>query len=446
MTTPFENRQRLYYTREINRGVPTVGGGTPSLPEIAAAVTTDNAGLGPTAASFLSDFGQGTQNVLTADAACRGLVVPSPAMRDPGSRTGCGWWFVADPTRRSTGALGTRRGPMSPTLDSTYGPGTWIWDPVEAEMAERLKRASTIQSCADVVNNGNPEYAWCLASNRAVPVHPTLGTVRYPTRSGGDCGGTLVNVSDGLTACTPPPSNSSAAAAAASSSSALCAGSPLSPACLYSTITGPNSMCTAYGTLATALAGNTYAPADDLFNRTYAIMSRQFTLNEGTYATGNTTQQQALTDVNKLAAFANSGQAGRAVSAARALCYDASGFDPCSYTATDAVSFGTTDDVACIKSYAMNTPSLNYAANAGLFQQPASYWSQFKTWGAVVSNLQWYKYVADNPPGPNNPLNQPASGSVTDIQAAYTIQANAMYDVYGVSIPIVQSSCPPNVT
>jgi hypothetical protein len=197
------------------------------------------------------------------------------------------------------------------------------------------------------------------------------------------------------------------------------------------------------GTLATALSGNTYATGDDTFNRTYAVMSRQFTLNEGTYATGNTTQQQALTDINALADFANSGQAGRAVSAANALCYNATGFDPCSYTASDPVSFGTTDDIACIRQYAMTTPTLLYAANAGLFQQPASYWSQFKTWGDVVSNLQWYKQVADNPPGPNNSNNQPASSSMQDIQNAYQIQRNAIFNVYGITLPVVELTCPP---
>lgn len=432
MTTPFENRQKLYYTREINRGVPTVG--APSRDTLIAAVSTDDAGLGPTAASLLSDFGQGTQNILTANAACRSLVVPNPAMRDPGGRTGCGWWFVADPTRRSTGALGTRRGPMNPTLDTTYGPGTWMWDPAEAEAAERLKRASTIPSCADVVNNGNPAYAWCQSTNRAVPVDPASGTVRYPTQSGGDCVGTLVHVGDGVAACNPPPPNSSAAGAAASSTSALCAGSPLSPACLYSIIGGQGSQCTAAGTLATALSGNTYATGDDTFNRTYAVMARQFTLNEGTYATGNTTQQQALTDINNLAAFANTQPGTRASAAAQNLCLGTA-FNICTYSPSDTGPF----DMDCIRSTATG---MGYAANAGLLTLSASYWTQFATWQDVLNDLQWFKAAADVPPGPNS-VNKPASTSVADIQAAYQVQRNAIYNVYGITLPTVEMTCPP---
>lgn len=438
MTTPFEAQQRLYYTRQINRGVPTVS--APSRDTLIAAVSTDNAGLGPTAASLLSDFGQGTQNILTADAACRSLVVPNPAMRDSGARTGCGWWFVADPTRRSTGALGTRRGPMSPTLDTAYGPGTWMWDPAEAEAAERLKRASTIPSCADVVNNGNPDYAWCQSTNRAVPVDPASGTVRYPTQSGGDCVGTIVRVSDGVAACNPPPPNSSAAGAAASSTSALCTGSPLSPACLYSIIGGQGSQCTVAGTLATALSGNTYATGDDTFNRTYAVMARQFTLNEGTYATGNTTQQQVLTDINNLAAFANNTQQSPLVTmAARKLCSDST-IDLCSsYGPSDVAQF----DLECIRRYAI---SKGFAANAGLLARGDSYWNDktlLPNWQAIMDNVHWYKTVADTPPGPTNLLNQPKSSSADDIQTAYQVQRNAIFDVYGITLPTVELTCPP---
>jgi hypothetical protein len=430
MSTPFENRQQIYYTREINRGLPSQGGPAPG--DIAAAVSTDHAGLGASAASFLADFGQSTQAVRQADSLCRSLPYPSPAMRDPSARSGCGWWFVPDTQRQSTGAFGTRRGPMDPTLDTSRGPGQWIWDPLEADAAESLKRASTLKSCLDTVNTGDSRFAWCRATNAAVPVDPATGAVRF---SAADCTGQLVYVSDGTAACSTvqPVPGTNAASAAASSSSAVCAGGPpLSPACLLSRAT-QYGMCSSNGTLATALQGSTYATADDTFNRMNAIMSRQFTLNESTYATGAATVDQIDADVRRLRDFANGTNTGRATSAAMAMCYGTP-FDFCNYTTSDTGNF----DRECIRSVATNT--YGYSANAGLLALDDTYWNptppRFATWGDVLANLQWWKTTADN-----QPVLLPGA-STDDIQAAYSLQRQAMWNVYGISMPVVNITCP----
>jgi hypothetical protein len=88
---------------------------------------------------------------------------------------------------------------------------------------------------------------------------------------------------------------------------------------------------------------------------------------------------------------------------------------------------------------------MGYAANAGLLTLGDSYWNNaqtFPTWQVVLNNLQWYKGAADVPPGPNS-VNKPASASAADIQAAYNVQITALYDVYGISLPPVQMTCPP---
>jgi hypothetical protein len=163
-------------------------------------------------------------------------------------------------------------------------------------------------------------------------------------------------------------------------------------------------------------------------------MSRQFSLQEGTYATGQTTQQQVLADVAALANFSNTQPPTRATAAAQNLCLGTY-FDPCAYGPSDTGPF----DIDCIRATATG---LGYAANAGIFNQPPSYWTQFATWQDVLNDLQWFLNAANEPPGPNS-VNQPKSSSVADMQAAYQVQLNAMYNVYGITLPSVQMSCPP---
>lgn len=443
MTTPFETRQQTYYTREINRGLPTQSGIAPG--DVAAAVTTDQAGLGASAASFLADFGESTQAVRTADGACRGLPYPSPAMRDPGARTGCGWWFVSDPTRQSIGALGTRHGPMNPTLDTTFGAGQWLWDPATAAGYEALKRAGQVRSCPDLVNSGTSRYAWCPSTNMAVPIDPVSGALLYPTQARGDCpGGTLVRATDGIGACSPP--THSAATYTPPSETGGCVDGNLSPDCAGRAFTGygnpdpPGGLCTSSGLLGSTLLSGRYASNDSQFNQVYGAMSRQFTLNAGTYATGQTTVAAVIADSQALARFANSGSTGRAHAAANAICYGTA-FDPCSYTTSDTGPF----DLSCIRQVAMNT--YGYSSNAGLLKLGDEYWNNsgtFPNWGKVLENLGWWKAVADVPPGPNNLSNPLTSVSSSGVQKAYELQRTGLSNVYGINVPDVNIACPAN--
>jgi hypothetical protein len=436
MAAPFETKQKSYYTREINRGIPTVGGPAPG--DVAAAVVTDHAGFGASAASFLADFGSSTQVIQQADIACRGLPYPGSGMRDPGARTGCGWWFVSDTSRPSTGALGTRRGPMSPTLDTQYGPGQWMWDPAQAEAYELMKRASTIRTCTDLVNSGDSMYGWCRTTNRAVPLDAT-GAPRYSTAAGGDCpGNDLVMVSDGVAACSSAAAVPGTTAPATPTSACGSGTGPLPPACLAETLTQyqGKAICTSGGSLVQKHLGGSYVQEGDAVSRLNDVMSRQFSLNLNTYQTGNATVQQVMNDSASLANFANSGT-GRAAAAARDLCFSAGSFDICSYTSSDPGPF----DLGCIRQVAL---SYGYAANAGLLTLGNDYWNNattFPNWGAVLNNLNWWKSVADQPPGPNNSANLLTSTSPDAIQKAYQLQRTAMNNVYGISLPAVQLAC-----
>jgi hypothetical protein len=441
MTTPFEARQQTYYTREINRGLPSQGGPAPG--DVAAAVSTDNAGLGAAAASFLADFGSSTQAVRAADAACRTLAFPDPSMRDPGARTGCGWWYTSDPTRQSIGALGTRRGPMNPTMDTTYGAGQWLWDPAEAAGYEALKRAGQVQSCPDLVNSGTSRYAWCPSTNMAVPIDPNSGNLLYPTQPRGDCpGGNLVLASAGVAACSNP--TNSAANYTPPSAGSGCTDGSLTSACLTQAFTGlgnpepPAGLCTTGGIIGLTLqSGGTLAGNPAFTTAFSALPPNQFTLNAQTYASGQTTMATVIADSQGLARFARTGPPSRAQSAANALCYGGQ-FNPCSYTTADTGPF----DLSCIRQIAMG--QYGYTANAGLLTLGDAYWNNattFPNWGKVIEILIWWKTVADNAPGPNNLANPLTSTSSDDIQNAYDLQRGALNNVYGINLPAVNLTC-----
>jgi hypothetical protein len=284
----------------------------------------------------------------------------------------------------------------------------------------------------------------------AVPIDANSGTPLYPKQPRGDCpGGALVMASQGVAACSPP-TNSAANYGYNQDNTSGCTDGNLSPQCVYASFTGvgnpaaPGGLCNTAGYLATVLRSGNYATNDSTFNQVYGIMSRQFTLNPGTYATGQTTAAAVVADSQALANFANTGPAGRPRNAATNLCYGTP-FDPCNYTTADTGPY----DLACISQIAINT--YGYATNASLLTLGDTYWNKgwlppsgtptFATWGDVLNILQWWKTVADNPPGPNNTANLLISTSTVDIQNAYGLQRAAILNVYGVNLPEVSLTC-----
>ena len=177
---------------ELNRSLPTRGAGAdmgtlqlalgnndPTMPQGVRQVTDTR--------DFVADFGTRT-SAIARDAECRGVPYPGPAMRAADARAGCGWWFSPNPSVPSTGAYGSRRGPMSPNLDTQIGPGQWVWDTQEAAMLEGMKVAAAVQSCPDLQFSRNPKVGWCPSTGRAVmklpeitrTVAPAIGVLGKP--------------------------------------------------------------------------------------------------------------------------------------------------------------------------------------------------------------------------------------------------------------------------
>jgi hypothetical protein len=424
-STGFAASQRSYYKHEINRALPTqrpTGAlGNATIQQALGLVdpATPSGTVVPTdATSYFSQFGE-SSGAVARDAECRGIPYPGPAMRDPAARTGCGWWFVADPTIPSTGAYGSRRGAMSPTLDTQIGPGRWIWDPREAQQAEGQKRAARVAACPDIAYANFPNVGWCPGTGMAI-VTDGAGNPAYPQAPGGDCpaGGIVMNPA----ACPPPPPPAPGVPAGAPPGiTGLCtpqANGALSPACLQAIASW---QCSASGTLATSLGGAGYAGSNPAFASINGVLAqRGFQINPGIINNGQLSIADAFSSVSALQRQAATGDGSRATSAAANLCYG-SPFDPCALADGDSGPY----DPDCVTRAAQTA---GWAAGGALMPAVGGmgFWNGQPTWGAVKSAITTQKQQADNPP--------PAGG-------AATTQVNAIKNVYGLSARFPRTGC-----
>jgi hypothetical protein len=421
MEQTFDDRQKSYYTTEINRAFPA--NSQPDTNAIQLALGLVDAEMPSAtrtvsdAVSFASDFGR-SSSVIQRDIQCARLPFPSAGMRDPSARTGCGWWFVPSPSQSSTGALGTRRGPMNPQLDQRFGSGQWIWDPAQAQRLESEKQAAKIQSCPDLALRQNPNIGWCTTTNRAI-VTDGRGNAAHPQDAGQDCdSGSIVMTPDG---CPAPPSSGAGAAAAPSvppGITGLCqpgAGGALSTACLaaVSALNCPQGELTSL-----YKAGSYPAQSQDFVLKNSILNSSGFQFPAGMTDNGQTTLLNALNATWALRSFAQEGQ-GRGNLAAANLCLG-SPFDPCSFAPSDQGPF----DAACITQAAL---AQGYSAKGGIM--PANiginWWNQnARTWQDVLNILARWKNMAVNP--------QPTQPQ---------LQLSAITNVFGATAKFPKQSC-----
>jgi hypothetical protein len=432
----FANSQESYFVRQINRALPTA-------PQLSVNPLSLDAALGnPDGGrvhldSILTDAGGGAGAAAARqrDAACRALPYPGPGMRDPAARVGCGWWFTPDPSQHSTGAYGTRRGPMSPTLDTTAGSGQWIWDPREAQRMEGMKRMANIRSCPDIQYSTFPNVGWCPTTNMAI-LTDGAGNPLFPQSPGGDCpgGGIVTNVAS----CPPPPPPPSAAGGAGGAAAPtptstpgirdICdpgAGGALSPQCLYALATWPDQTCSPKGTLAVALS-NGYAGTDISFNDVNAMLSaRGFQINSGIINDGKLSVSDAIGSVRGLRQVANSNDGSLLATAAANMCFDST-INLCNIPGSMTAPGGDWSQYAgCIQEAAI---AKGYSPQAGLMPGiiGIAYWNQpqLNTWSAVLANLDWWMAKAYDQSDPK-------------------LQALALENVFGLNLNFPPPSCTP---
>lgn len=430
----FDRSQQSYYVREINRAVAVPGAQSSINPSSLSASFGEPDGGVVHIDSIVSDNAN-LANLQHRDSACRALPYPGPGMRDPAARSGCGWWFVPDPSRPSIAAYGTRRGPMSPTLDTSIGPGKWMWDPRDAQRMEGMKQTANIVACPDIQFAKFPNVGWCPTTNMAI-LTDGAGNPLFPTMPGGDCPGSSIVMN--AASCPPPPPpnsetfNGGPAPSLSPSITQLCtpgAGGALSPQCLSSLI-GPAGCSTNISganaaTLAVALS-NGYAGTSQNFNNTNAFLAaRGFQINAGIINDGKVSMGDALNSMQGIRQLANSGDGSSASAAAANLCYGKP-FDPCAISPAQTRSSQPSNTWAsmadCIYQAAIDR---GYAPNAGLMPGKIgiAYWDQMNTWQDVLNNLDWWMAQAHNQ---SNPV----------------AQAGAIENVYGLNLNFPAQTCP----
>lgn len=389
----FDDRQRGYYLREINRALPARTNGTiPDDSTIALALGNVDpvmpGSVGAPAAEahqFLSYYGNSAA-AYSADAACRELTDPTKLRSDPTARTGCGWYFRNDPNYASTAAYGTRRGPMSPVLDSA-GVGQWVWDPMEAALMESQKQAAKITSCSQLQFNSYPNMGWCPSTGSALATDGQ-GNPLFPRAQGGDCpgGGIITNAAQ----CPAPggPSASGGTGGGSGPMTNICTPNPdgtLPAACLVAIAQqsglSPNGSLiqelNATGTLNTATA---YLP----------LLGTTINLNTSSPQLWATACQQI-----KAATLSQ----GRGGAAASNLAYGTP-FDPCALRPTDTSPFPPecVTKSALSKGFSPQGLAMPAQAGMGFWNNLANYNGQSfgdNTWQSALNQMDSMKRYAD---------------------------------------------------
>lgn len=405
--------QRQYYLGELNRSLPVAKNPADNA-TIQAALGSVDPVLPPTvrqAASeirFLSDFGGATSEALRREAECRAFQAPSMSMREPDARTGCGWWF--SPSGQSTGSYGTRRGPMSPNLDTQFGAGQWVWNTAQAMQMESQKQAASVASCPDIAyaQRRFPTMAWCTATNSAMLLDQNGNPVKP-----NDCtGGQLITQAS---AC-PAPTPGVPSAGGGSSISGNCNGGTMTPACMYSVAA---NTCKPQGYLATLYNQGTWPSQDATFNQINQTLQKQgFTIDSRLLNPTQISTNDAITAVQAIATAANQpGQDPRVASAAQYLC-NGTPYNPCAIGPNDPPPYPP----QCVTQYALSKgyspQGTSLPGNSGAFG-----WNDYPTWGQLTAEVDWLKTAADNPAigGPNQPI--------------------AIQQVYGVNVQYPKQSC-----
>ena len=418
----FGDAQRRYYLTEIGRSAPGVRPSDVATMQAALGITDPTSAgapaIGP-AATLVSDFGR-SSTVNQREQQCRAIQVPGASMRAPDARTGCGWWYVPDPNRQSTGAYGTRRGPMMPNLDTQFGTGRWVWDPQEAAQLEASKHASKIQSCEDLALSQWPNMGWCPGTGRAIPLNSAGGPM-YPQAPGGDCpgGGIITNAAQCSVPSAPggPPAGGSNATGGTTGLCQPNGSGALSPGCLRSVT---NMTCSANGVLSQSLGGGSYAGTDPTVAAANAyLQQRGFTIHSGILNDGRVSMTDAMKSVAALRQIANTTDGSRAASAAANLCFG-SPFDPCQIAPTDVGPYPSECVEKLLTSLGWGAQGTLRPSNGGA--QATAFWNQQANWQAVKNQAVLLKSTADK---------------MTTPQA----QAAAIGQVYGASVKYPKSGC-----
>jgi len=108
--------------------------------------------------------------IAAEEAKCNGILEPSllPA-HSATSTNGCGWWYMDDDNKSSTGARGSEAGPFDMEFDRKYPGGKWVWDLNLAQKLEDSKRCRKIKTC-DIADLMPGKCGYCPITLSGIPI------------------------------------------------------------------------------------------------------------------------------------------------------------------------------------------------------------------------------------------------------------------------------------
>jgi hypothetical protein len=191
----FAGNQNEYFGKKFNRAVFLNDGLVSLLPDVGKmfAMTDVAASLnGPVDISKYFDKDP-FPGIAANNQVCASVL--EPKLLPPRNTTGvdgCGWWYADDNNAQSVGARGTQLGPYNTDdLSASLPGGRWVWDLVEAQKLEDVKRCRRVQSC-DVADLVPGQCAFCPPLNTGIPVD-SYGNSRYPDDPALNCGSAAIS-------------------------------------------------------------------------------------------------------------------------------------------------------------------------------------------------------------------------------------------------------------
>ena len=407
----FDSSQKSYYLSEINRAI--FSSRTLDQPTVDAALGTVDP-VSPYTSEFepsriTSLFGS-DRDAKNRDKACKALLSPH-TMRKGGERVGCGWYFKDGGS--STGAYGSRHGPMDLTLTG----GTWLWDLSSAILAEDTERKSRLGTCANLQYSSYPNLAWCMDGRAIIngkdscdpsnvvtketiskcePCRDSTGkwlgvlnsniqkytqeecnTLNGNWYSNGECakrtGGSYSTFCARQTAPTPTP---------------VCTDNNLSNTCIQNFVR--ENGCRG-GALEDALTSGYAYWSPSVIESNNVLQERQFSIPQGILNDGKLTKQEAINYVTNLKGY-QSNSDPRMQKAATKMCSSKDlSYNFCDFPDTTGPPFS----IHCIAKLCManhwNQSGIAFPSST-TYQQ---YWGNLKTWNEVKNQVTQFKLWAD---------------------------------------------------
>jgi hypothetical protein len=337
----FTKQQEGLFWNKMNKSLMTNSGLSDDMKKLDAAFQINDTfankknRMGDISQYFETDITPGFEK---QNLQCSGVLEPRfLPNRNEYDQKGCGWWYVNDENKPSVGALGTSTNPLNINdLEKSHSDGVWMWDLVEAQKMEDIKRCRKIKTCdmADLVPG---RCGFCLETSSGIPTDGN-GIPIYPDDENLICPSKIITNHSQCPKPPPPPLTKQGDIYVSEPQQQTCEPNPVSGKipneCLASWAKGVG--CTPQGVLISILSGDAegYYSSPGQPHEKF-IKAKEIIKEEGSLSSlpeffgfGTCTRNEALGYYNSLVKTASSSQNARVRAAASFLVHGGD-FDEC---------------------------------------------------------------------------------------------------------------------